>query len=399
MTVTLAEPVRRDYAVAVIGLGGIGSGAAYWLSRRLGADVLGIEQFELGHVRGASQDHSRIIRLSYHRPDYVRLAKRAYETWDLLQAESGVQVVTTTGGLDLWPAGARIPIADYADSLAAEGVPFETLDAAEVMRRWPQWRLAADTVAIYQAAGGLADPSRANAAHQRLARVHGATLLERTPVTALRDRGGAIEIETDGAGTFTAGAVVLAADAWTNELLASFDRHLPLTITREQVTYYRSPHPEDFAPDRFPVWIWMDEPSFYGFPTYGEAGPKAAEDVGGQPTTARDRTFEPDRAAGARLDAFMAEHLPASVGPEILTKTCLYPLTPDRDFVIDRLPDHPAVFVALGAAHAFKFSSVLGRVLSELIVDGGTPSAGELERFHIDRPLLLAADPPTSFMV
>ena len=395
----MAEPVRRDYAVAVIGLGGIGSGAAYWLSRRLGADVLGIEQFELGHVRGASQDHSRIIRLSYHRPDYVRLAKRAYETWDLIQAESGVQVVTTTGGLDLWPAGARIPMADYADSLAAEGVPFETLDAAEVMRRWPQWRLADDTVAIYQAAGGLADPNRANAAHQRLAREHGARLLERTPVTALRDRGGAIEIETDGAGTFTAGAVVLAADAWTNELLASFDRRLPLTITREQVTYYRSRNPADFAPDRFPVWIWMDEPSFYGFPTYGEAGPKAAEDVGGQPTTARERTFEPDRAAGARLDAFMAAHLPGSVGPEIVTKTCLYTLTPDRDFVVDRLPDHPAVWVALGAAHAFKFSSVLGRILSELVVDGATPSAGELERFRIDRPILLAADPPTSFMV
>ena len=193
----MAEPIRRDYAVAVIGLGGIGSGAAYWLSRRLGADVLGLEQFELGHVRGASQDHSRIIRLSYHQPDYVRLAKRAYETWDVLQAEAGVQVLTITGGLDLWPAGARIPMADYADSLAAEAVPFETLDATETMRRWPQWRLADDTVAIYQPAGGLADPSRANAAHQRLAREHGATLLERTPVTALRDRGGAIEIETD----------------------------------------------------------------------------------------------------------------------------------------------------------------------------------------------------------
>ncbi|HLY13938.1 MAG TPA: N-methyl-L-tryptophan oxidase [Candidatus Limnocylindrales bacterium] len=395
----MAEPIRREYAVAVIGLGGIGSGAAYWLSRRLGADVLGLEQFELGHVRGASQDHSRIIRLSYHRPDYVRLAKRAYETWQALETEAGVKVVTITGGLDLWPAGARIPMADYADSLAAEDVPFETLDAAEVIRRWPQWRLAGDTVAIYQAAGGLADPSRANAAHQRLAREHGATLLERTPVTALRDRGGTIEIQTDGGGTFTAGAVVLAADAWTNELLASFDRQLPLTVTREQVTYYACPHPEDFAPDRFPVWIWMDEPSFYGFPTYGEAGPKAAEDVGGRPTTARERSFEPDREAGARLDAFMAAHLPGSVGPEILTKTCLYTLTPDRDFVIDQLPDHPAVFVALGAAHAFKFSSVLGRILSELVVDGATPSAGELERFRIDRPLLLASDPPTSFMV
>ncbi len=390
---------RRDFAVAVIGLGGIGSGAAYWLSRRLGADVLGLEQFELGHLNGASQDHSRIIRLSYHRPDYVRLAKRAYETWDLLKAESAVQVVTTTGGLDLWPAGARIPMADYTDSLSAEGVPFETLDAAETMRRWPQWRLAGDTATIFQPAGGLADPNRANAAHQRLAREHGATLLDRTPVTAFRDRGGAIEIETAGGGTFQAGQVVVAADAWTNELLASFGRRLPLTITREQVTYYACPRPQDFAPDRFPVWIWMDEPCFYGFPTYGEAGPKAAEDVGGQPTTARERSFEPDRVAGARLDVFMAAHLPGSVGPEILTKTCLYTLPPDRDFVLDRLPDHPGVLVALGAAHAFKFASVIGRILAELVVDGATPSAGEIERFRIERPILLADDPPTSFMV
>jgi sarcosine oxidase len=395
----LSPSTRRDFAVAVIGLGGIGSGAAYWLSRRLGADVLGLEQFELGHLNGASQDHSRIIRLSYHRPDYVRLAKRAYETWDLLKAESGVQVVTTTGGLDLWPAGALIPMADYSDSLSAEGVPFETLDAAETMRRWPQWRLNDDTATIFQPAGGLADPNRANAAHQRLAREHGATLLDRTPVRALRDRGGAIEIETAGGGTFLAGQVVLAADAWTNELLASLGRQLPLTITREQVTYYACPRPQDFAPDRFPVWIWMDEPCFYGFPTYGEAGPKAAEDVGGQPTTARERSFEPDRVAGARLDAFMAAHLPGSVGPEILTKTCLYTMPPDRDFVLDRLPDHPGVLVALGAAHAFKFASVIGRILAELVVDGATPSAGEIERFRIDRPILLADDPPTSFMV
>ena len=395
----MAEPSRRDYAAAVIGLGGIGSGAAYWLSRRLGGNLLGLEQFELGHSNGASQDHSRIIRLSYHRPDYVRLARRAYETWDLLQAESGVQVVTTTGGLDLWPAGARIPMADYSGSLAAEGVPFETLDAAETMRRWPQWRLADDTVTIFQVAGGLADPNRANAAHRRLAREHGATLLDRTPVSGLRDVGGEIEIETDGAGTFRAGTVILAADAWTNELLAPLGRRLPLTITREQVTYYASPRPEDFAPERFPVWIWMDEPCFYGFPAYGEAGPKAAQDVGGRPTTARERSFEPDRAAGARLDAFMADHLPGSVGPEIYTKTCLYTMPPDRDFVIDRIPDHPSVLVALGAAHAFKFSSVIGRILAELVVDGATPSAAEIERFRIDRPILLEADPPTSFMV
>ena len=59
--------MRRDWRVIVVGLGGIGSGAAYWLARRFGPDVLGLEQFELGHANGASQDHSRIIRYSYHR--------------------------------------------------------------------------------------------------------------------------------------------------------------------------------------------------------------------------------------------------------------------------------------------------------------------------------------------
>ena len=137
----------REWDAIVVGLGGIGSGAAYWLSRRLGARVLGLEQFELGHDRGASQDHSRIIRLSYHRPEYVRLAKRAYPAWVELEAEAGVQVVTKTGGLDVAPRDASIPLSDYIASMTAEAVPFEYLDAAEIMRRWPQWRLSTSTTA------------------------------------------------------------------------------------------------------------------------------------------------------------------------------------------------------------------------------------------------------------
>ncbi len=115
--------------------------------------VLGLERFELGHANGASADHSRIIRLSYHRPDYVRLAKRAYETWAEVEAEAGERIVTITGGLDLWPADPAIPMADYTESLTAEGVPFELLDAAEVMRRWPQWRLDDDTTGDVPGAG------------------------------------------------------------------------------------------------------------------------------------------------------------------------------------------------------------------------------------------------------
>jgi sarcosine oxidase len=389
---------RREWDVIVVGLGAIGSGAAYWASTRPGTRVLGLEQFEFGHAMGASGDHSRIIRLSYHRPDYVRLAKRAFDTWATVEAEARERIVTVTGGLDLWPADPAIPMADYADSLAAESVPFEILDAGEVMRRWPQWRLADDVTAMWQSRAGLADPYRGNAAHRRLATSRGATLLDRTPVTAIRAVGGAYEVDAAGT-THAAGRVILAADAWTNGLLSAFDRRLPLTVTQEQVTYFAAADPAAFAPDRFPVWIWMDDPSFYGIPTYGEAGPKAAQDAGGQPTTPESRTFERDDAMYDRVRRFVDAHLPGAAGPELLTKTCLYTLTPDRDFVVDRLPEAPGVVVGLGAGHGFKFASVLGRVLAELALDGSSPSARELGAFRIDRPILLERDPATSWLV
>jgi sarcosine oxidase len=391
--------VARDWDAIVVGLGGIGSAAACWLANRLGDRVLGLERFELGHVRGASQDHSRIIRLSYHRPDYVRLARRAYATWAEVEAASGVRIVTRTGGLDLFPPGAAIDPAAYADSMAAEGVPFERLDAAETMRRVPAWRLDEGTVAFHQAEAGIADPIRANAAHQRLARAGGATLLDRAPVIALRDSGGELAVTTADGATHTTGRLILAVDAWTNDLLAALDRQLPLTVTREQVTYFEAPRPDPFAPGRFPVWIWMDDPSYYGFPTYGEPGPKAAQDVGGRETTADGRDFEPDPVARERLAAFLDRHLPGMTRRELMTKTCLYTLTPDRDFVVDRLPDHRAVIVLLGAAHAFKFASVLGRIAAELACDGETPSAVDLAAFRIDRPILLEPDPPRSFLL
>ena len=143
----------------------------------------------------------------------------------------------------------------------------------------------------------------------------------------------------------------------------------------------------------------MDDPCFYGFPTYGEAGPKAAQDVRRPRDDPAERTFDPDPDAHARLLAFMERHLPGAVGPPIYTKTCLYTLTPDRDFVVDRLPDHPNVLVGLGAAHGFKYASVIGRILVELALNGSTPSAAEIAAFRIDRPILLEADPATSFMV
>ncbi len=141
----------------------------------------------------------------------------------------------------------------------------------------------------------------------------------------------------------------------------------------------------------------MDEPCFYGFPVYGEAGPKIAQDVGGKPTTAETRTFDPDPEALARTEAFIRAHNPAMMGPQILTKTCLYTLTPDRDFVIDTLPNHPNVVVTVGAGHAYKFASLIGKILAELALTGQT--ASDISPFKFDRPILQMENPPRHYMV
>jgi sarcosine oxidase len=124
---------------------------------------------------------------------------------------------------------------------------------------------------------------------------------------------------------------------------------------------------------------------------------KVAQDVGGRPVTAETRDFDPDAEALERCRAFLRRHLPDVLGGESHTKTCLYTLTPDRDFVIDRVAQAPRVWVAIGAGHAFKFASVLGRCLSQLALDGATDV--DLEPFRIDRPILSEESPPKRYMV
>jgi sarcosine oxidase len=383
----------ESYDAIVIGLGGIGSAAAYRLAAAGGGRrILGLEQFELGHDRGASSDVSRITRLSYHRREYVELAIRAQTAWREVERASGETILTMTGGLDLAPPDAAESIDDYAEAMTAVGVPFEWLDDAAVARRWPQWRLEAGTRAIFQADAGIADPERGNAAHHRLARAAGATLLEEAWVTGIEDRGGELVLTLADRRRFATGAIVLAADAWTNDLLTPLGQAVPLSVTREQVTWFEARDPAAFDPGRFPIWIWLDQPSFYGFPTYRGPGPKVGEDVGGRATTARSRTFLTDPGCLARVERFLQQRMPGAVGPAVATKTCLYTLTSDRDFVLDRLPEHPGVLVALGAAHAYKFAALFGVLLAELALNPARQPGPELGLFALRRPAVRPAE-------
>jgi sarcosine oxidase len=249
---------------------------------------------------------------------------------------------------------------------------------------------------LYQAESGIAMAARANATHQRMARSYGATLVDRVSLGGLRLLKGEFGLELNGR-EYRSRRLVLTVGAWSNQVLKYFETRLPLRVTQEQVTYFASPELDQFRPERFPIWIWMDDPCYYGFPVFGENGIKAGQDAGGQEVTASSRTFEPDRPALERVQTFLSQYLPSALGRIIYTKTCLYTLTPDRDFVIDQLPGHPNAFIAIGGGHGFKFASLIGRILADLAIDGRT--SHDLEPFRFDRPILQLEDPPKHYMV
>jgi sarcosine oxidase len=392
--------MKTTYDYIIIGCGGIGSAAAYWLARAAGTEVLAIEQFALGHDRGESQDHSRIIRLAYHDPAYTALTRHTFAAYAAVEEESGVPLVLKCGGLDLELVQDEPRyLGHYADAMDAAAIPFDALSAQEVMDTWPQFTLDDRVQALFQPDGGLVDARRANAAHVALARAHGATILSDTPVRAIRPRGDqSVEVDTD-RGTFRAAKLVVAAGPWSAQVLRDVGLSLPLTVTQEQVTYFQTPHLRDFAPDRFPIWIWHGDARdcFYGFPVYGEVGTKAGQDVGGDVVTADTRSFTPNPRAHADLLRFLERNIPRSLGPELYTKTCLYTLTPDRDFIIDSVPGHPQISIAIGAGHAFKFAGLIGRILSEMATTGA--SSYPIERFRLGRPALTDPSYQAAFMV
>jgi sarcosine oxidase len=388
--------VPSTYDLIVVGLGGLGAATTCQLAWA-GQRVLGIEQFRLGHDRGASHDTSRILRNSYHRPDYVRLSRQAYADWSKLEEASGQQLVTTTGGLDLCPLDSTLSLGAYAASLAEADIAFESLDANEIRSRWPQMSVDDSTVGLYQMDTGIVPAGRATALLHGLAAGAGATLVDRTPVTDVREVGSSVTVVTPDR-EFSAAAVVICADAWAPKLVAPLGWDLQLTVLDQQVTYFAPNQPRAFDPGRFPVWTWIDDPGFYGFPCYGEPTLKAGEDCGGPAVDPDARLPGTDHDALDRLARFMSRTFPAS-GRPIRSVRCLYTLTPDRDFALGPVPGADRVYVALGAAHAFKFAPTIGRLMASMALGRHERDAEWVQAFTPERPALTDPEFAVQWMV
>jgi sarcosine oxidase len=360
------------YDVIVIGLGGMGSAAAYHLAAR-GQRVLGLEKFTPAHDRGSSHGGSRIIRQSYFEdPAYVPLLLRAYELWEQLAQDSGREVYRITGGLFSGPPDC-LTVAGSLRAAREWGLEHEVLDAAEIASRFPNFTPQQGNIAIYEGKAGFARPEMTVQAHIDLAERAGATLHFGESVLEWTETSSGVRVTTD-RGSYTAGQVVICPGAWAPQLLAEFN--IPITIER-QVLYWLDPIGGTAPFVDHPIFI--DEKAngmqIYGFPAIDGArgGVKVAffrKGVVCTPETI-DRTVHEDEIREMRDG--VAELLPALDGPCLHSATCMYSNTPDEHFVIARHPDSANVTVACGfSGHGFKFVPVVGEILADLATTGST---------------------------
>ncbi len=362
------------YDVIVVGLGGMGSAAAYHLAGR-GERVLGLERHAPVHDRGSSHGESRIIRQAYFEgAEYVPLVSRAYELWEELERETGEDLVTPCGGLMIGPENGELVPGSVA-SADEHGLPYEMLDASDLRRRFPVFEPGPETVALFEKRAGFVRPEATVRAHLDRAGALGADLRFREPVTSWEATEWGVRVRTED-GLYEAERLVVSAGAWAGELLS--DLGLPLEVTRQILFWFRPRGgTAAFAPDLLPIWIFEpdDGNMFYSFPVIDGADTvKAAffraDGTPADPNTI-DREVHEDEVDFIRR--YLDRHVPSMNGELVRASTCMYTNTPDQHFVISTHPDHPRVAVAAGfSGHGYKFCSVVGEILADLSTTGET---------------------------
>ena len=373
--------LRRTYDVAVVGLGVLGSAAAWQLTRR-GLRVIGLERHAVGHHLGASHGDWRIVRLTHRTPAHVRTAALADAGWAELEAGTGERLVARTGGVDVFADGDDP--APLTASLDAAGIPFELLDAAESRRRWPGLAVPDDAGVLFQPAAGVVGADRATAALRRRALAQGAVLRGGAPVTGVLDTGDGVELRIGDGTEYRARHAVVAAGAWTDDVLAMLaaeyadDRDvrggapwLGLTVTQEHVVHF-AVDPGSHAPGRFPTWSWRAGATYAGAPELGEATVAVGRDSGGREVVP-DGARVPDPEYVADVTSFVRTAIPGA-GPAVRVTPVLSAATPDREVVLGSVPGHERVTVALGDAQGFAFAPWFGLVLAELLTGDRTSS-------------------------
>lgn len=361
--------MTRIYDTIVIGVGGMGSATCYELARR-GQRVLGIERYDIGHAMGSSHGETRMLRLAYFEGlSYVPMVLRAHELWREVGAKVNDTLLHITGTLDIAAEGDGT--VENA-KLACEkfDLPYEGFTASDISSRFPGFKIPSTHIGILQPDGGFVMSEKAILTYSALAIDLGAEIHPRERVLDFEPTAtGGVRVRTD-VGTYEAGSLVLSPGPWIAKFVPSL-----ATVTqpyRQIFGWFRPLRPELFRKGSFPSFtLRLDEGHYYGFPLHNHPGLKLGGPHHGREKCDPDtlvRESRPKDEEGLRL--CLARYMPDAMGPALGIKTCIYTMTPDEDFIIDRLPDAPQIVVASPCSgHGFKFASVMGEILADLAMN------------------------------
>ena len=378
----------QHFDAIVLGVGGVGSSALDHFARR-GLRVVGLDRFPTAHAKGSAHGQTRLIRQAYfEHPDYVPLLKRAYALWEDLEARTGESLYCQSGVLQVGPRGGRI-IDGVLASAQQHQLAIDELTPREVTERFPGFVVPDSVAAVLETRAGflyVEDCIRAATAQAVQA---GATLKTDETVQGWSAAPGRVEVVTDKE-TYTASHLVITAGSWAADFLA--DLGIKFEVVRKSL-YWFEPQSAVYHVDNGAPGFIIETPAgnFYGFPQIDDMGVKVAEHTGGYPVPdplAVDRTEHTEETE--RVTDFLADYLPEVSTRQKHFDVCLYTLSPDRNFVVDRHSEYPNVSFAAGlSGHGFKFASVLGEVLADLSM--GLPTSAPVDFLSCRRSALFTS--------
>lgn len=370
------------YDAIVLGVGGMGSAACYHLARR-GARVLGLERFQVGHDRGSSHGQSRLIRQAYFEGSgYVPLLRRAYHLWDRLAEEAGAELFHRVGLVAFGPASGGEVIPGIMAAARKYDIPIDVLAPEDAATAFPGIRPPAGYRGVLEPGAGFLAVEACVNAHASEARRQGAVLLEGIEVTGWSADEAQVTVHTSFGETYRGRSLVITAGPWAGPLLGGLS--VPLKVTRQCVFWF--PAEDASRGARFMPCFAFDLPEgfVYGMPAVDALGVKVAHHWPGERVpdpSELDRAYRPQDAEV--ILKVVREHLPG-VGAQMSRHgACMYTMTDDGQFVIDRHPSHPRVVFGVGfSGHGFKFAPVVGEILADLALDGVTEHDVEFLRLR-----------------
>ncbi len=382
----------RYFDVIVIGTGGFGSSCLYHLARQ-GTRVLGLDRFAAGHDRGSSHGDTRMIRQAYlEHPDYVPLVLQAYDQWRELESVSGRDLLTTCGLLLGGPPDGEV-VSGARTAANLHGLDVESLTRTKASSRFPGFHVPDGFDLVFEPHAGFLQVEECVCTHIDLACQHGAEFGSDNAVVGWDSDGKSIRVRTESE-EYEAASLIITAGAWAGELLAGNSSKsvesavsspasciAELLEVRRKTLLWNPVRSNAFNLEAGGCGFLIEMPDglFYGFPSLDGQTLKLAEHTGGETVTdplhidrsLRDTDVNP-------VAKFASEVMPGLNPVPTRHCVCMYTMTPDGHFLVDRHPEHENVWFGAGfSGHGFKFTSIIGKALADLTLEGQTAAPVE----------------------